>query len=48
MNCPLCNKKLILKREEAYKQFYICSTKNCYIVSVIITTTLKDLSEDEK
>jgi len=47
MNCPECNNDLLLKQKEAYKEFWICATRDCPIVSVIVTTTIKETDEDE-
>jgi len=42
MNCPGCQKKLIKKHSEAYKSFYLCANPECSIITVIVTTTIKD------
>ena len=39
--CISCKKKLILKKREPYKDFFMCSNEMCPIVSIIITTTEK-------
>lgn len=39
--CIYCGKQLFLKKAEAYKKFYLCTTKGCHAVSIIVTTTSK-------
>lgn len=46
MKCPVCREDLVLKKQEAYKIFFICSSSGCDIVSVILTTTMKEYKED--
>jgi len=41
MKCPVCEKKMIKKAEEDYKTFWICSNEDCYIITMILTTTKK-------
>lgn len=41
MKCPNCNKTMILKKSEAYKDFYLCADPECWVVSMILTTTEK-------
>lgn len=42
MKCPVCDRQLILKTQQPYKESWLCSNKYCIIVSVILTTTIKD------
>ena len=41
MNCPHCSQELVMKREEDYKKFLLCTNNGCPIVSVIFTISTK-------
>lgn len=40
--CPICKKPVILKKKEPYKLFFMCATTNCDVMSIIITSSIKE------
>jgi ssDNA-binding Zn-finger/Zn-ribbon topoisomerase 1 len=43
VKCPYCGRALTIKTIEAYKEFWICSNSDCRVMSVIFTTTTKNI-----
>ena len=41
VKCPKCDNELILKKEEAYKNFFLCTNIHCPVITVIVTSTEK-------
>lgn len=48
LKCPFCETEVVHKHSEMYKAWYICPNKKCWVVSLILTTTKKEMIRGHK